>query len=173
MIDRIQFLSEQIQETGDFTNRLISEIPKELWFEVPVHTDMNFAWQVGHLIASQNFHGITVIHGRNRKIFESMPIMNYNRAFYGMGDEHRSIEEGIYPASQLKEHFDLIQEISLKLMATFPEEKLDDPLEPVPLKHPLAKTKYEALSWSFKHEMWHCAEMELVKRLLGKPIARV
>jgi hypothetical protein len=28
----------------------------------------------------------------------------------------------------------------------------------------------EALSWSYYHEMWHCAEMELAKRLLGHPI---
>jgi len=28
----------------------------------------------------------------------------------------------------------------------------------------------EALSWSFKYEMWFCAEMELVKRLIGHPI---
>ena len=170
MKNRIQFLSEQIRETRDFTNRLMSEIPKELWFEVPAHTDMNFAWQIGHLIASQNFHCITVIHGRNPRVFERMPIMKYNRSFYGMGTEHRSIEQGIYPASQLQEHLDLIQQITLELLETFPEKKLDDPLEPVPLKHPLATTKYEEFSWSFKHEMWHCAEMELVKRLIGKPI---
>ncbi len=128
MINRLQFLIEQIRETRDFTNRLISEIPRELWFEIPEHTDMNFAWQI------------------------------------------RSIEEGIYPATQLHDHFDLIQQITLELLDTFPENKLDDPLEPIPLKHPLATTKYEALSWSFKHEMWHCAEMEMVKRLIGRPI---
>jgi len=26
------------------------------------------------------------------------------------------------------------------------------------------------LSWSFKHEMWHSAEMEAIKRELGYPI---
>ena len=39
-----------------------------------------------------------------------------------------------------------------------------------PFKHPVAETKYEALSWSFKHEMWHSAEMEAIKRELGYPI---
>jgi uncharacterized damage-inducible protein DinB len=29
---------------------------------------------------------------------------------------------------------------------------------------------YEALSWCFKHEMWHSAEMEDIKRTLGHPI---
>jgi hypothetical protein len=170
MINRIEFLIEQIGETRDFTNRLISEIPRELWFEIPEHTDMNFAWQIGHLIVSQNFHCITVVHGKNPKVFDTMPIMKYIRSFYGMGTEHRSIEEGIYPATQLHDHFDLIQQITLDLLETFPEKKLNDPLEPIPLKHPLATTKYEALSWSFKHEMWHCAEMEMVKRLIGRPI---
>lgn len=65
-------------------------------------------------------------------------IMKYNRSFYGMGTEHRSIEHGIYPVSQLREHLDLFQQITLELLATFPEKKLDDPLEPVPLMLPLA-----------------------------------
>ena len=47
-----------------------------------------------------------------------------------------------------------------------PESKLS----PLPFKHPVAETKYEALSWSFKHEMWHSAEMEAIKRELGYPI---
>lgn len=28
----------------------------------------------------------------------------------------------------------------------------------------------EVLSWCFKHEMWHSAEMEAIKRALGYPI---
>jgi hypothetical protein len=43
-------------------------------------------------------------------------------------------------------------------------------LQPLPFEHPVAETKYEALSWSFKHEMWHSAEMEAIKRDLGYPI---
>lgn len=47
---------------------------------------------------------------------------------------------------------------------------LSENLEPIPFKHPVANNKYEALSWCFKHEMWHSAEMEAIKRALGHPV---
>ena len=53
---RIDFLREQIIESRNFVNRLISEIPQDLWYTIPQNTDSNFAWQVGHLMISQNFH---------------------------------------------------------------------------------------------------------------------
>ena len=40
---------------------------------------------------------------------------------------------------------------------------------PIPFKHPVANNKYEALSWCFKHEMWHSAEMEAIKVALNYP----
>ena len=46
---------------------------------------------------------------------------------------------------------------------------LSENLEPIPFKHPVTNNKYEALSWCFKHEMWHSAEMEAIKRALGHP----
>ena len=50
------------------------------------------------------------------------------------------------------------------------DDILFEQLEPIPFKHPVANNKYEALSWCFKHEMWHSAEMEELKRMLGYPI---
>jgi hypothetical protein len=49
-------------------------------------------------------------------------------------------------------------------------EILGDKLEPIPFKHPVADIKYDALSWCFKHEMWHSAEMEDIKMRLGHQI---
>lgn len=43
-------------------------------------------------------------------------------------------------------------------------------IEPIPFKRPMAETKYEALSWRFKHEIWHSAEMEAIKVALKHPI---
>ena len=55
-------------------------------------------------------------------------------------------------------------------LSNLADDILEDELEPIPIKHPIATTKYEALSWSFKHEMWHSAEMENIKQALGYPI---
>lgn len=167
---RIEFLNEQIIEARNFVNRLISELPEDLWYMIPEGTDSNLAWQIGHLLVSQNFHAITTITGVNEEVKRLMPIARYNKIFNGMGTLHRSVEKNFLPASELKEQLDKVHTICLTNLSALDDKILNDPLEPIPFKHPVANTKYEALSWCFKHEMWHSAEMEAIKRALGFPI---
>ena len=169
-MSKIEFLREQIIEARNFVNRLISEMPEELWYTIPEGTDSNFAWQIGHLLVSQNFHAITTITGVNEDIKQQIPIARYNKIFNGMGTLHRSVERNFIPASELKEQLDFVHDICLANLLTLNDETLKEPLEPIPFKHPVADIKYEALSWCFKHEMWHSAEMEAIKRALGYPI---
>lgn len=168
---RIDFLREQIIESRNFVNRLISEIPQDLWYTIPQNTDSNFAWQVGHLMISQNFHAITCITGRNTKVAELIPIVDYVKIFNGMGTLHRSVEKNLIPAYELKDQFDAIHEICIDNLSRLNDDILFEQLEPIPFKHPVAINKYEALSWCFKHEMWHSAEMEELKRMLGYPLS--
>jgi hypothetical protein len=169
-MNKINFLKQQIIESRDFVNRLISEVPKDLWFEIPENTDSNFAWQIGHIMMSQNFHAITVITGRNDKVFDLIPVPKYVKMFYGMGSLHRSVEKNLITARKLKKQFDTVHEICLDNLDNLTDDILDEKLEPIPFKHPIAETKYEAISWCFKHEMWHCAEMEQIKIDLGYQI---
>jgi hypothetical protein len=169
-MSKIDFLKDQIIETRNFTNRLISELPENLWYTIPENTDSNFAWQIGHLMVSQNFHSISVITGKNEKLFELIPMARYSRMFYGMGALHRSITKDLIQTSILKEQFDTVHAICLETLSKLSDDNLNEKLEPAPIKHPIAVTKYDALSWSFKHEMWHCAEMESIKLALGHPI---
>lgn len=170
---QIDFLGEQIVESRTFVNRLISELPKDLWYEIPENTDSNFIWQIGHLMISQNFHAITCITGRNRKVSDLMPIADYVRIFNGMGALHRSVEKDIISPSQIIEQFNAIHEICIDNLSKLDDDILFHELEPIPFKHPVANTKYDALSWSFKHEMWHSAEMEAIKLALNHPIVWV
>lgn len=167
---KIDFLREQIIESRDFVNRLVSEIPEELWYTIPENTDSNFAWQIGHLMISQNFHAITCITGKSEKVAGLIPVIDYVKLFNGMGALHRSVEKDLIPTAKLKKQFDAVHTISLENLSRLTDDLLSDKLEPIPFKHPVANTKYEALSWCFKHEMWHSAEMEAIKLTLGHPI---
>lgn len=167
---KIDFLKEQIIESRNFINRLISEIPQDYWYVIPEKTDSNFAWQIGHLMISQNFHAIACITGRNEKVNSLIPVVDYVKLFNGMGSLHRSVEKDLISTSKLKTQFDTIHEICLDSLAGLNDDILFNELEPIPFKHPIANNKYEALSWCFKHEMWHSAEMEELKRMLGYPI---
>ena len=63
-----------------------------------------------------------------------------------------------------------IHEICIDNLTQLNDDILIEQLEPIPFKHPVANNKYEALSWCFKHEMWHSAEMEAIKVALNYPI---
>lgn len=44
-MSKIDFLKEQIIEARTFVNRLMSELPEDLWYVIPEGTDSNFIWQ--------------------------------------------------------------------------------------------------------------------------------
>lgn len=169
-MSKINFLQEQMIESRNFVNRLISELPEDLWYTIPQGTDSNFVWQIGHLIVSQNFHAISCITGRNEDVHHIIPVMDYVRIFNGMGASHRSVEKDLIPTATLRRQFDAVHEICLNNLSRLDDSILSEGLEPIPFKHPIADKKYEAISWCFKHEMWHSAEMEAIKVALGHPI---
>ena len=104
-MSKIDFLKEQIIESRNFVNRLVSEVPENLWYTIPEGTDSNFAWQIGHLIISQNFHAITCITGRNETVSKLIPVIDYVKVFNGMGTLHRSAEKNLIPVAELKNNW--------------------------------------------------------------------
>lgn len=164
----LNFLKNQLAETRKFTKKLIGEMPEDLWYVIPENTNSNFAWQIGHILMAQNFHIFACALGRNQKLMETIPMMEYSKVFRGLGSLERSVEKSFASPETLKEHFDLVYNTCMEGLEKANDEILLQDLEPIPFKHPNASNKYEAISWSFKHEMWHCAEMEHIKMLVGK-----
>jgi PHD/YefM family antitoxin component YafN of YafNO toxin-antitoxin module len=62
------------------------------------------------LIISQNFHAITCITGRNKKVSNLISVSEYVKLFNGMRALHRSIEKDIIPISKLIEEFNTVHE---------------------------------------------------------------
>lgn len=86
-----------------------------------------------------------------------------------MGALHRSVKKDIIPTSKLIKEFNAVHEICIDNLSQLDDDILIQELESIPFKHPVAATKYEALSWCFKHEMWHSAEMKAIKIALEYP----
>lgn len=148
-MSKLGFLIDQIFESRDFVNRLISELPQDMWYAIPENTESNFAWQIGHLMLAQNFHAITVISGRNKEVNELIPVPQYVKLFNGMGTRQRSLKKDFISPARLKKQFDTIHSICIDSLSEINDDILEEELEPIPLKHPIAKTKYEAISWCF------------------------
>ncbi|MBK8808955.1 MAG: DinB family protein [Bacteroidales bacterium] len=164
----LDFLKKQVIETRSFTKRMISEMPEDLWYEIPENTNSNFAWQIGHIFLAQNYHIISCAFGREPRIFEKIPVQSFAKVFGGLGSIQRFVDKDFVSTSELKDNFDFVFDLCIQKLETANDDILSENLEPTPFKNPIAKNKYDAISWSFKHEMWHCAEMEQIKIKLGK-----
>lgn len=123
-MSKIDFLKEQIIEARTFVNRLMSELPEDLWYVIPEGTDSNFIWQVGHLLVSQNFHTLTAVTGVNEKVGRLVPIQKYNRIFNGMGTLHRSIEKDLIPVAELREQTEIVHQICIENLETLNDDVL-------------------------------------------------
>jgi hypothetical protein len=164
---KINFIREQNRLTREQTIKILSETPHEIWYETPDVFQSNIAWQVGHLIVSQYYHAIAVITGPNLALFDDVPLKDYF-PIYSMFTT--SVINDLKPSpDKLLMELDLVDKYADKQLDTLSDRDLDKPLEPTRFPHPIAKTKYEALTWNFKHEMWHLGQISTLKRILGNP----
>jgi hypothetical protein len=145
----------------------LSETPQEIWYETPDVIQSNIAWQVGHLIVSQYYHAIAVITGPNLALFNDVPLKDYF-PIYSMFT--KSVHNELKPSpDKLFMELDIVNKYADKQLDTLTDADLDAELEPTRFPHPIAKTKYEALTWNFRHEMWHLGQISTLKRILGHP----
>ncbi|QJW99501.1 hypothetical protein FTUN_7113 [Frigoriglobus tundricola] len=73
-----------------------------------------------------------------------------------------------FTAEQIRTAFDAVHVQAMKELAAYPDADLDLP----PLKpHPLFGTRIAGLRYAPLHEMIHCGQLALIRRMLGqKPI---
>ena len=162
---KVAFIKEQSLATRQLTLKILRETPFEIWDETPPIIESNIAWQVGHLIVSQYYHSIAVISGPNWDIFKEVPLTVYF-PIYSMMTKSTSNEIQPKPETLLRE-LEIINNYATSQFDTLKDADLDNFLEPTKMKHPIAKIKYEALTWSFRHEMWHLGQISTLKRVLG------
>ncbi|BDD05266.1 DinB family protein [Aureibacter tunicatorum] len=159
-----EFLLQQTQDSYNWLNKIIKDIPLNQWDETPKNIETNITWQIGHLIMSFNFHTIIVIKGQPMHLYQNFPVKLYSELFTNSPAKD-CIGKTI--PKELQQHLELVQNYSLETIKNLPEEELVNPLEPFVVKHPIAKTKQEAIDWNIKHTMWHCGQIGLLKRALG------
>jgi len=164
---RIQFITDQNKMTRNQTIELLDNTPIELWYETPEIIKSNIAWQVGHLIVSQFYHSIAVIRKPDLQIYIDIPLKEYI-PIYSMFT--KSTINELQPSPEiLLSQLHKMNEYARQSIGSLSENELNDKLEPTKFPHPIAKTKYEALTWSFRHEMWHLGQIATLKRVLKNP----
>lgn len=165
-MNRIQFIDQQTQLSHDHTKKLLAEVPDDKWDHMPDVIRSNISWQAGHLVISQFYHAIMVIAGPQYRLNQGVPLKDYAALF-----SRESAPVAKFPAEftpkNFRCHLDIVNAEARAVLMSLKEEDLDQPLEPTAYPHPIAKTKIEALTWCFRHEMWHCGQISMIKRVLG------
>ena len=153
------FIKNEIIHSNRWTEKILSSFPKELWEISPKGFKTNMNWQVGHVIISTYFHSILCISGSDEEIKESFSPREYS-TLYGMGSNALADLDTKPTASTMLDNLALLDQRSLDILDSLNVEDLD---EKTLLRNPVAKTKKDALVWTFKHRMWHTGQMALIK----------
>ena len=155
---------EQIRFARSYTTELLSDIPEERWFEMPVGAATHVAWQVGHLASAQYFLSLSRIRGTQPG--DEALISTAHRQAFGRGSVAGSVDPTAFPAAEIRATLDRIHQRLLAEAETFDPIRLDEVCE---RPHRIANTKLRSLVWCSEHELIHAGQIGLLRRLLGLP----
>ncbi len=160
-MDTIDTLLEQTKSSYAWTHQLLDSIPLEHWETCPQGLNTNVNWQVGHLFMSWYFHTIMCLNGHDPEVAQSIPLRDYGAAFT-QSPAQQSI--GKFKSEDLLQALSIVEIASLKSIASLSDSDLSNPLAPTKVSNPVAKSKFEAITWNIQHSMWHCGQMAMLKR---------
>lgn len=162
-MNTLELLVKQTEDAYEWTNKLVSTVPYDRWDIMPDIIESTISWQTGHLMMSFYFHTVMTIRGHQPDIIERIPLRDYATYYTEVAP---SLSRGKVQPQRLYEQLMLMEQKSLDIMRALSPEELEQPLEPTRRKHPIARTKFEALDWNIKHTMWHCGQIGMLKRIV-------
>ncbi|MEE9430723.1 MAG: DinB family protein [Melioribacteraceae bacterium] len=162
---KLAFIKEQIEWVDSWTTNLISDLNEKDFGIVPtLGTSIN--WQVGHLTISKYFHSIQSVLQKddqiNKQINKQIPLDNFLK-YYFAGSNPTSKWINRPDAKQLLEFMEIVDKATFLTLEKLMESNLEEKTE---IGNPVAKTKYDALTFTFKHQMWHNGQIAMIKRII-------
>jgi uncharacterized damage-inducible protein DinB len=158
-------LLKQTDDAYQWTRRLIDDIPFDKWDILAAGTASTLTWQVGHLLVSSYYHSVWVVAGHQMDVLQQIPMKQYGSLFT---QDSPDKAVGIVKPTDVRQHLDTMYDKSLAIISKLSDEALNDALDPTPVPHPIAKTKYEAIDWNVKHTMYHCGQIGVLRRIVDK-----
>jgi hypothetical protein len=122
------------------------------------------AWQVGHLAFAE--YRICLLRLRPRSADDEALVSERFIETFGRDSDPQSLAG--FPAEEILGVFDRVHARIMNEIADYPDADLDQP--PL-MPHPLFDTRIAGLRYCPLHEMIHCGQIALIRRVLGqKPI---
>jgi hypothetical protein len=152
----------------DFTRRYLLErldVPLSEWFTVPPGGVSHVAWQVGHIAIAEYRLCLVRLRHRTTEDERLMPDEYYKLFVQGSTAGPASAYP---PAEEIRRVFDAVHARVMEELPSYPDADLDR--EPL-VSHALFTTRIAGLRYAPLHEMIHCGQIAMLRRMMGmKPV---
>ena len=161
-MSRLKEALEQIDFARRYTLDRFESVPLADWFTITPGGVSHVAWQVGHLASSE--YRLCLDRLRPRSAADESLISDEFIQMFGR--EALPADVTGYTAEEIRDIAARVHARVMTELPSYPDADLDLP----PLKpHPLFSTRLAGLRYAPLHEMIHCGQIAMIRRLLGLP----
>ncbi len=161
-MSRLHEALEQIDFARRYTLERFQSVPLGDWFTITPGGVSHVAWQVGHLASSEYRLCLERLRPRTAEDESLMPD-GFLKMF---GREALPAAVTGYTAEDIRTIAARVHARVMAELPSYPDGDLDLP----PLKpHPLFSTRLAGLRYAPLHDMIHCGQIAMIRRLLGLP----
>ncbi len=159
-MSRIRDALEQIDFARRYTLERFESVPMADWFTITPGGVSHVAWQVGHLASSE--YRLCLDRLRPRTAADEGLMPDEFLKMFGRDAQPAAVTG--YTAEQIRDVCARVHARVMDELPSYPDADLDLP----PLKpHPLFATRLAGLRYAPLHEMIHCGQIAMIRRLLG------
>ena len=162
-MDLKNYLVSELTNNYEFIQTLISEVSEDAFFRKSAHSNANIAWQIGHSCLA-NYGQIVGYTGRVEKFPPLNEFEKLKEYCAGLGDVNRFMDASHFSKEQLMQLLKEVFALCKGAILDISYDEYNNALPQVPFPHPSAETVGDILGYAIRHEMWHCAEIEALKR---------
>lgn len=169
---RIEVALNLLKSAREYLDSLLDGLTDEDWFWVPNESSRtgsepayctHIAWQVGHIAMAE--YGLMLFRQRGRAEVDLELMPGSFRKRFAKASMPTG-ERNAYPTpAEIRQQLDRIHAQVMLEVPGFSPETLDEPLDPPTAGFP---TKYGAMLMAAQHEMLHCGQIGVLRRLMGK-----
>jgi hypothetical protein len=163
-MSRLTEALEQIDFARRYTLERLDTVPLSEWFAIPPGGVSHIAWQVGHLAMAE--YRLCIGRLRPRTTADEELIPDVFLKTFGRESQPNAVTG--YTPEEVRSVFTRVHAQVMTELSSYPDADLDSaPLVP----HPLFSTRIAGLRYAPLHEMIHCGQIAMLRRMLGhKPI---
>ena len=161
--EQIALATKQIEFARTYTLGLLEDVDDDEWFRMPANCPTHIGWQVGHLAMAQ--YALTMIRVRGKEPEDEQIISKKFFRCFQKGTVPES-DASVYPTpADIRQTLTSVHDHALQELTQYSDADLEQKL---PEPHAVFDTKLGSVFFCSAHELIHCGQIGLCRRLLEK-----